>query len=218
MLQYVFATTSAPSGTSVNTPNLMHIYRFWQRNVIYQWYSSQVDPKLHVPIALLQIHAVHIAMLRNISICYSMSLQQQVSFWYLSRYTKSDAYFSVLTMKWHIPMVFFPSGLQTAYTYSTFSDIWILVLICYFQASALLGLSFIEFLIFLSQKKIQDTWDLYLKPQHKIVNSMQVPPILWPQNGASHRLFFLMLPLFPLFLCFAFALLLFCDFRSSRPT
>ena len=134
-------------GGSVDTPNLMHFFQFRHQTGIYLWYSSQVDSKLHIPIALSQISVVwldmiHIDMLQSvtywyvtkISICYSIFLQQQVRFLYLSRYTKSDAHLPVFTVNWHIPMVFFPSGSQTAHTYSTFSDLCTLTwyaTICY---------------------------------------------------------------------------------------
>ena len=95
----------------------MHYYQFGHRKDIYLWYSSQLDSELHIPIALFRIFVVNINMLHidrcvvtyryvtdmlhidMLPICYSMSLQQQVRFWYLSRYTESDAYLLVLTMK-----------------------------------------------------------------------------------------------------------------------
>ena len=65
MLQYVFATTSAPSSTSVDTPNLMHFPQLRHQTGIYLWYSFQVDSKLHIPIALSQINLICTDMLHN---------------------------------------------------------------------------------------------------------------------------------------------------------
>ena len=102
----------------------MHFYQLWYQTGIYLWYSFQVDSKLHIPIAF-SLTCTDISC--NITMCYSMSLQQQVQFWWVSRYTESDAFLSVLALNWHIPMVFFSICLQTAYTYSTFSDICSLI-------------------------------------------------------------------------------------------
>jgi len=125
LLRYRYATVSFCNNkyifcTSVDIPNLMHIYQFSQWTDIYLWYSSQVVPKLHIPIALSQIYVLWLDMLQYVTVCLC---NNKCPLWYLSRYTESHAFLSVSASNWHIPMVFFSSGLQTAYTYSTFSNI-----------------------------------------------------------------------------------------------